>query len=215
VGPLHDHEGREPVDFPWEKLTGEPLIYASLGSLVNGHPQIYRAILGAVKRLTDVQVVLSVGRNINRDDLGPIPQNTLVVHTAPQIELLKHAVLCITHAGLNTVLESLAQGVPMVAIPIGFDQPGVAARIAHHGVGEFMEFDDLTVEGLTELILKVLKNPRYRDQSHYFRKVIAETRGLDVAADVIERAFQLPLYPRSVPAEDGKLMADRRHVART
>ena len=35
-------------------------------------------------------------------------------------------------------LESLAQGVPIVANPIGYDQPGVAARIAHHGVGEFV-----------------------------------------------------------------------------
>jgi zeaxanthin glucosyltransferase len=154
-----------------------------------------------------LRVVLSIGKNLNHDDLGPIPANTLVVRTAPQIELLKHAVLCITHAGLNTALEALAQGVPMVAIPIGFDQPGVAARIAHHGVGEFMEVDDLTVEGLTKLIRKVLKDSSYRDRSQYFRRVIAETRGLDVAADVIERAFQLPLYPKAVPSEPGKLMA--------
>jgi len=207
AGPLHDDGGREPVAFPWEKLTGEPLIYASLGSLVNGHPRIYRAILGAVEKLTGVQVVLSIGKNLNHDDLGPIPANALVVRTAPQIELLKRAVLCITHAGLNTALEALARGVPMVAIPIGFDQPGVAARIAHHGVGEFMEVDDLTVEGLTTLIRKVLKDSRYRDRSQYFRRVIAEARGLDVAADVIERAFQLPLYPKSVPSEHGKLMA--------
>jgi zeaxanthin glucosyltransferase len=47
------------------------------------------------------------------------------------LELLKRATVCITHAGLNTVLESLAQGVPQLAIPITYDQPGVAARIAH------------------------------------------------------------------------------------
>jgi hypothetical protein len=33
----------------------------------------------------------------------------------------------------------LAQGVPMVAIPIAFDQPGISARIAHLGVGEFVD----------------------------------------------------------------------------
>ena len=49
-----------------------------------------------------IQVVLSVGHNVNLDDLRPIPSNTLVVQSAPQIELLKRAVLCITHAGLNT-----------------------------------------------------------------------------------------------------------------
>src|SRR6516165_1322811 len=112
AGPLHDEEGREQVPFPWEKLTGEPLIYASLGTLVNGQPEILRTILGAVARLEGFQVVLSVGKNLNQDELGSVPANTVVVGTAPQIELLKRAVLRITHAGLNTALESLAQGVP-------------------------------------------------------------------------------------------------------
>jgi zeaxanthin glucosyltransferase len=94
--------------------------------------------------LEEVQLVLSIGKNINPENLGPIPSNSIVVRSAPQIELLKRAALCITHAGLNTSLESLAHGVPMVAIPIGYDQPGTAARIAHHGTGEFIEVDELT-----------------------------------------------------------------------
>ena len=76
----------------------------------------------------------------------------------------------------------------MVAIPIGFDQPGIAARIAYHGVGEFIEVEQLTQERLSELIQKVLKNRGYRDKARCFQKVIAETRGLDLA-DVIEQAF--------------------------
>jgi MGT family glycosyltransferase len=130
-----------------------------------------------------------VGRNIDPDDLRPIPSNAIIVSTAPQIELLKRASLCITHAGLNTVLEALAQGVPIVAIPIAFDQPGVAARVAYHGVGEFVEVGDLTAEHLSDLIQKVQANPSYRDRARYFQRVISKTRGLDVAADIIEQAF--------------------------
>jgi zeaxanthin glucosyltransferase len=136
-----------------------------------------------------MQVVLSVGRNINPGELGPFPSNAIVVSIAPQIELLKRAALCITHAGLNTTLEALAEGVPMVAIPVGYDQPGVAARIAYHGVGEFVELGNLTVRHLSELIVKVTANPSYRDKAGWFQKVLAETRGLDVAADIIERAL--------------------------
>ena len=80
----------------------------------------------------------------------------------------------------------------MVAIPIGYDQPGVAARIAYHGVGEFMELQDLTVANVQRSIEKVLGNPRYRKRARWFQKVIAQTSGLDVAADVIERAFRSP-----------------------
>jgi MGT family glycosyltransferase len=161
-----------------------------MGTLVNGMEHVYRTILEAVGRFPETQVVLSVGKNIKRDDLRQIPSNTIIVSTAPQIELLKRAALCITHAGMNTALEALAQGVPMVAIPIGFDQPGVAARMAYHGVGEFVEVGNLTVERLSELVQRVRKNPSYRDKARYFQKVIAQTQGLDYAADVIERAFK-------------------------
>jgi zeaxanthin glucosyltransferase len=190
AGPFHDDEGRGLVLFPWEKLTDKPLIYASLGTLVNGQDDVYKHILEAVEPLEDVQVVLSIGNNINPENLGPIPSNTIVVRSAPQIELLKRAALCITHAGLNTTLESLAHGVPMVAIPIGYDQPGTAVRIAHHGTGEFIEVDDLTTERLRALIEKVLQDLSYRERADYFQKVISKTRGLDVAADIIQQAFQ-------------------------
>jgi len=189
AGPLHDGEGRGTVLFPWERLTDKRLIYASLGTLVNGLDDVYKHILKAVELLEDVQVVLSVGKNMSPEDLGPIPSNTIVVRSAPQIELLKRATLCITHAGLNTVLESLAQGVPMVAIPNGYDQPGTAARIAHHGVGEFIALEELTTPRLRGLIEKVLQDPSYSERAGYFQTVISKTRGLDVAADIIEQAF--------------------------
>jgi len=191
AGPFHDHEGREQVPFPWEKLTGKPLIYASLGTLVNGLDHVYKIILETVGKLPEIQVVLSAGKNVKPEDLGSVPSNTILVRSAPQIELLKRATLCITHAGLNTTLEALGQGVPMVAIPIGYDQPGVAARIAYHGVGEFVEVGDLTAERLSDLIQRVQANPSYRERGRYFQKVIAETRGLEVAADRIEQAVQM------------------------
>jgi zeaxanthin glucosyltransferase len=201
TGPFHDDEGRKTIPFPWEQLTGEPLVYASLGTLVNGLEYVYRIILDAVRAIPGIQVVLSVGYNIHLDDLGPIPSNTIVVNSAPQIELLKRAKLCITHAGMNTAMESLAQGVPMVAIPIGYDQPGVASRIAYHGVGEFVEVEDLTVRVLAELIQRVRRDQSYSDKARYFKKVIALTRGLDVAADVIERAFGVHQMVDSESAE--------------
>jgi MGT family glycosyltransferase len=201
AGPFHDDEGRRKVPFPWEKLTGEPLVFASLGTLVNGLEYVYRIILDAVRALPGIQVVLSVGYNVDFDDLGPIPSNAIVVSSAPQIELLKRAALCITHAGLNTALEALGQGVPMIAIPIGYDQPGVAARIAYHGVGEFLEVEDLTVIRLSQLIQQVRRNQSYYDKARYFKKAIAQTHGLDMGAELIERAFGINQMVESEGAE--------------
>jgi zeaxanthin glucosyltransferase len=190
AGPFHDGEGRAEIPFPWERLTGAPLIYASMGTLLNGMEHVYRHILEAVGRFPETQVVLSVGKNISLGNIGFIPSNVIVVPRAPQMEILKQAVLCITHAGHNTALESLAQGVPMVAIPVGFDQPGIAARIAHHGVGEFVEVGALSADRLADLVSRVMSQPRYRKNARRFKRIIADLHGLDVAADTIEDALK-------------------------
>ena len=134
AGPFHESEARFPIEFPWDRLTGEPLIYASMGTMLNGSEQAFRMIVDAVAG-RDRQLVLSIGQHMDASQIGPIPSNTVVVNHAPQLEVLKKATLCVTHAGLNTVLESLAQGVPLVAMPVANDQPGVAARIAHTKTG--------------------------------------------------------------------------------
>ena len=53
-----------------------------------------------------------------------------------------------------------------------------------------MDIEDATVERLRELVEQVLNSPRYREKARWFQDVIAKTRGLDVAAEVIERAFK-------------------------
>jgi len=155
TGPFHDGKGRESVDFPWERLTGEPLIYASMGTILNGQPEVFRTIAAGVATHKDVQLVLSIGDHLEPEQIGPVPRNAIVVKRAPQLELLSLAEVCITHAGLNTVLESLAQGVPQLAIPVTFDQPGIAARIAAKKTGVTMPFEKLTSDHLSTLLGEV------------------------------------------------------------
>jgi zeaxanthin glucosyltransferase len=191
TGPFHDGAGRTDVDFPWERLTGEPLIYASMGTLQNGLENVFRAIAEAVTLDRDVQLVLSVGNHLDPEQIGPLPSNTIFVQRAPQLELLKRASVCITHAGLNTALEALAQGVPLVAIPVTVDQPGVAARIAEKKTGLVVPLKELTGPRLSLLLDQVLNDSTYRDNARYFQKAIAETNGVSKAADLLERAFGL------------------------
>jgi hypothetical protein len=53
--------------------------------------------------------VLSEGDWVDPEQIGPAPNNAIIVKRAPQLELLKRTSVCVTDAGLNTVLESLAQ----------------------------------------------------------------------------------------------------------
>jgi MGT family glycosyltransferase len=191
TGPFHDGLGRIESDFPWNRLTGEPLIYASMGTLQNGLESVFTSIAEAVGTRPGMQLVLSVGTGVDPDKIGSLPANCIVVQKAPQVELLKRSTLCITHAGLNTALESLAQGVPMVAIPVSIDQPGVAARIAYTRTGAYVPIQELTTSRLSALINDVLDNPEYRQNANKMKEAIARTNGLEKAADLLEQAFDL------------------------
>jgi zeaxanthin glucosyltransferase len=189
TGPFHDGKGRESLNFPWERLTGEPLVYASMGTILNGRLDVFRTIVAALAKHKDLQLVLSIGDQIDPKQIGSVPSNTIIVKRAPQLDLLKQTSVCITHAGLNTVLESLAQGVPQVAIPVAFDQPGVAARIANKQTGVVTSLDELTAERLSTLLSEVLTNSVYRRNARKLQKAIAEANGLAVAADLVEESL--------------------------
>jgi zeaxanthin glucosyltransferase len=189
TGPFHDGNGREPLDFPWERLTGEPLIYASMGTILNGRADVFRTIVAALAKHKDLQLVLSIGDQIDPQQIGRVPSNAIIVKRAPQLDLLKEASVCITNAGLNTVLESLAQGVPQVAIPVTFDQPGVAARIAAKQTGVVTSLDKLTPNHLSDLLNEVLTNSSYRRNARDLQNAIAEANGLSVAADLVEESL--------------------------
>jgi zeaxanthin glucosyltransferase len=187
TGPFHDGKGRDTTDFPWDQLTGAPLVYASMGTILNGRVDVFRTVVAALAKNPGVQLVLSVGDRTNPKDLGPVPKNAIIMQRTPQLEVLKRASVCITHAGLNTVLESLAQGVPQVAIPVTFDQPGVAARIAYHKTGAVTSLDKLTPEHLSDLLNQVLEDPSYRNNARRIQMAISEANGLSVAADLVDR----------------------------
>ena len=92
---------------------------------------VFHTIVAALAEYKNLQLVLSIGDQVDPKQIGPVPSNAIIVKRAPQLELLKQASVCITHAGLNTVLESLAQGVPQLAIPITFEQPGCRGENRH------------------------------------------------------------------------------------
>jgi zeaxanthin glucosyltransferase len=190
AGPFHDAKGRPELIFPWDRLTGEPIVYASMGTVRNGNADVFRNIAAAVSK-KDTQLVVSIGNVLRPEQIGPLPKNAIVVNHAPQLDLLKKSSICITHAGFNTVLEALTQGVPQVAIPVTDDQPGVAARIAAHQTGVVASLQKLTVFHLSTLVDEVLNNSMYRDNARRFQQAIARTNGLSRAADLLEEAFSL------------------------
>jgi zeaxanthin glucosyltransferase len=136
-----------------------------------------------------VQLVLSLGGGLEPERLGGLPGGPIVVGYAPQLEILSRTALVITHAGLNTVLESLSAGVPMVALPQGNDQPGVASRIAASGAGLVLTSRRLNVARLREAVRRVLIDGKFRTAAKVLQASIRELDGLERAADIVEEAL--------------------------
>ncbi|MEG3910634.1 glycosyltransferase [Microcoleus sp. w1-18aA5] len=186
TGPYHNPKTRKPVPFPFEQLTGQPLIYASMGTIQNRLLDVFQTIASACEGL-DAQLVISLGGGASPESFPQLPGNPIVVGYAPQLELLQKATLTITHAGMNTTLESLSNGVPMVAIPVANDQPGVAARIAYTGVGEVVPLKELSVPKLRSAIVKVLTQESYKQRAIALQEAIGRSGGVKRAADIIEQ----------------------------
>jgi MGT family glycosyltransferase len=176
------------VPFPYERLTGQPIVYASMGTLQNRVREVLRCIVDACIGV-DAQLVLSLGGGSQADEYPDLQKHAVIVNYAPQLDLLARARLTITHAGLNTVLESLSQGVPMVAVPITNDQPGVAARLAHAGAGIVVPRSKLNSARLRTAVTQVLAADSYRQRAVSLQSAIHRAGGVKYAADVVEQAF--------------------------
>jgi zeaxanthin glucosyltransferase len=190
TGPFFDQTGRREVSFPWQWLDpSRPLVFVSMGTLQNGIEWVFRVVAEACADLP-VQTVISLGGGLSPEVFDDLPGKPIVVRYAPQLELLSRAALTIFHGGLNTALESLAHGVPMIAIPITFDQPGVGARLVGTGTGRMIPISELTAERLRKEIREILANPAYRTKAKLVQKQVSAINGVKRAADIVERVLE-------------------------
>ncbi len=180
---------REPAatPFPFERLNGKPLIYASLGTLQNRNSRLFHAIAEACRDL-HVQLVLSLGGS-DANQAMDLPGSPLVVKYAPQLDVLARASLTITHAGLNTVMQSLLFGVPIVALPITHDQPAIAARVERCGAGQVIPATRAKVSRLRAAVERVLNDPLYRTRASEMSAGIQSAGGVERAAMIVEEVL--------------------------
>jgi len=172
--------------FPWSRVQRKRLIYACMGTVRTSSEEIIRIIAEACSRI-DVQLIISLGGMwLIPEMFEDLPGDPIVVHFAPQMEVLKQAALCITHGGLNTVLESARCGVPMVVIPITDDQPGVAARVVWHGLGFSISARRVTADILKDAIVSALESPSIAENVNNLKEIMRTLDGVGIASTTIQ-----------------------------
>ncbi|HEV2486808.1 MAG TPA: glycosyltransferase [Terracidiphilus sp.] len=212
AGPFESSAARPSVDFPWDRLDGRPLIYATLGTTRNVQPLIFQMIAEACQGL-HTQLVISLGNRFDPASFADLPGQPLVTRYAPQLELLRIAQIVITHGGSNTVFETLMAGKPMIAIPLAYDQPAIAARLKRLQIAEVLPVMKLSSKRIREAITKLLNERIYHDSALEMQSRIRSLSGTKRAVDVIEQSLdryligQLPKThaASSTPVFDSRL----------
>ena len=183
VGPSIQPRG-DGGDFPFGHLEGGPVLFISLGTVFNNWPEFYRMCFAAFGG-TPWRVVLSTGHAVSAEQLGPVPANFLVRPSVPQLEVLERTSLFLTHGGANSVMESLAHGVPMVVIPQMAEQPLNALRVAELGLGVALDKATVTVEQLQRTVAQVAHEPAFRHKAQALQRDVRDAGGFRRAADAI------------------------------
>lgn len=171
---------------PKEKV-GRPLVYASLGTVINDRPGFYRTLIDAL-RDADADLLVSCGRAFDPAQLGMLPDNVRVEQHVDQMEVLSRASLFVTHCGMNSASEGMWMGVPELLFPLTSEQRAVARRVAEVGAGS--PLDESVAKDATALrrtVLTALSDEGLREGSARMRKDLRSCGGPAAAADFIEQ----------------------------
>lgn len=168
-----------------EKEKERPLVYISLGTVINDRPDFYGKCIDALKDL-QVDVVISCGNAIDRDALGVLPEQIQVYPYVDQLAILAKADVFITHCGMNSVSESLYMAAPMVLYPQTNEQCAVARRVTEIGAGMLLKDD--SVEAIRAAVQEILNEKTYTKAAVECSADFRGCSGAAGAAEFIETA---------------------------
>ena len=183
VGP--GDAGRLP---PWPgRLDDAPLVYFTLGTVFNVESgDLFERVLAGLGT-QPVNVMATVGRQLDPAVFGPQPPNIRIERYIPQAALLPLCAAVISHGGSGSVIGALAHGLPMVLLPMGADQPRNAQRCADLGVARALDATEATPELIGAAIAAVLEEPGYRRAAELMRAEIAALPDPEIAVALLER----------------------------
>ncbi|CAN2532116.1 hypothetical+protein [Methylocapsa aurea] len=202
---------REQADFPWDQLDSRPMIYCALGTLTwfrrDQYLAFFQAVLDIAATRPNDRWVVCLYDAVAPEDFASVPANVILVKRAPQLALLPLTKIAIIHGGANSMKECAFFGVPMIVFPIGFDQPGNAARIVYHGLGVRGEIRKISAIGLAALLEQVEKDPFIRLQARLMGEALraeGNDRGVDFVESLLPGSRREPSgdEPRLVPHRD-------------
>ena len=164
---------------------GAPVLFISLGTVFNDRPEFFTL---CAKAFGDSawHVAMAVGEKVDPATLGDIPANFEVRPYFPQTTVLRHATAFLSHAGMNSTMDSLYHAVPLIAVPQQPEQVANADRVEELGLGRCLDASTLTADLLRNTVDEVANSPETRANLVRFSQTIRTSRGATAGADILE-----------------------------
>jgi MGT family glycosyltransferase len=165
---------------------GRPVLLISLGT--SHSPDRLKFFRLCVETFTGTpwQVVMTLGHHVEPGELGPLPDNIEAHQWVSHPEILRHAAVFMTHAGLGSVMESLYFGVPMVVVPQHVDQYVIGGQVDDLGLGRLMPRGSVTAEALRDAVAAVAADTRIAEALSVMRPRVTDPGGAAAGADALE-----------------------------
>ena len=163
-----------------------PLIYVTFGSVTGSLPPftgVFRQALDGLAGI-DARVLLTVGRKVDPDALGPLPSNAHVEQWWPQDAVLRQAAAMLGHGGFGTTMGALAAGVPQVVVPLfTSDQVVNGEHVAAVGAGITVQRGPDSVQLAAAEVPRLLTDPTYAASA---RRVAASIADLPSTVEAVQ-----------------------------
>jgi zeaxanthin glucosyltransferase len=181
-GPFRRTESRD-----WQGEGERRNVFCSLGTLQGARLPVFRCVAEACHGL-GLALTIAHGGRLDATEAASLPGAPRVESFVPQRAVLRTVAAVVTHGGLNTVLDALAAGVPLVVVPLAFEQGAIAARVTRSGTGIVVPRRRFTTQSVAAALRRVLEEPVYRARAEALRDEIDAAGGAARAVDLIEYA---------------------------
>ena len=178
-----DTSGDEDIPEWVSSLPGQPTVYVTMGTVFNGTPGVFEAVLGGLRE-APYNVIVTIGRDRDPAELGPQPPNVHVERWIPQSLLFAHCDVVVCHGGSGTVLAALSHGLPLLILPQGADQFRNAERGVALGAARALAEEDVDAVAVRREVDELVGQPDHRTAADRLRH---EIEGMPAPAAVVPR----------------------------
>jgi UDP:flavonoid glycosyltransferase YjiC (YdhE family) len=163
-------------------------VYISFGSIQGSRYKMLKKTAMCCMKLGLRPIIAHAGR-LNKRKIQKLEKYALVFDYIKQPDIFTICDFLISHCGLNTVLDALSFGRPILAMPFGIEQTAIATKVVRTGSG--IRIKRFTNRKIRNAIIEIISNQSYRLNAEKVKDDIKQSGGAIRAANIILEKLQV------------------------